>query len=136
MGRKSKELSPNKKEVIVNLKLNGHKISEISRMLSIPEITCRSVIKTYNERKSLKKLVVLDGQEKCLLVVKPDWSAWWKKNVQLKLNWNEFCAHDVYVHNDIERGVRFFFWLVYYVSSFNLQSIFFSVSTMAIALFC
>jgi transposase len=55
MGRKSKELSPNKKEVIVNLKSNGHKISEISRMLSIPEITCRSVIRTYNERKSFEK---------------------------------------------------------------------------------
>ena len=82
MGWKSKELSPDKIEVIVNLKSNGHRISEISRMLSIPESTCRSVIKTYNERKSLKKLVVLDGQEKCLLVVKPDWSAWWKKNVE------------------------------------------------------
>jgi transposase len=42
-----------KKEVIVNLKSNGHKISEISRMLSIPESTCRSVIKTYNERKTI-----------------------------------------------------------------------------------
>ena len=30
--------------------------------------------------KVLKKLFVLDGQEKCLLGVKPDWSAWWKKN--------------------------------------------------------
>ena len=55
MGRKSKELSPDKKEVIVNLKSNGHKIGEISRMLSIPESTCRSVIKTYNERKSFEK---------------------------------------------------------------------------------
>ena len=55
MGRKSKELSPDKKEVIVNLKSNGHKISEMSRMLSIPESTCRPVIKTYNERKSLEK---------------------------------------------------------------------------------
>jgi transposase len=55
MGRKSKELSPDKNKVIVNLKLNGHKISEISRMLSIPKSTCRSVIKTYNERKSYEK---------------------------------------------------------------------------------
>jgi transposase len=55
MGRKSKELSPDKKEVIVNLKSNGHKISEISRILSIPESTCMSVIKTYNERKSFEK---------------------------------------------------------------------------------
>ena len=55
MGRKSKELSPDKKEVIVNLKSNGHKIGEISRMLSIPESTCRSVIKTYNEQKSFEK---------------------------------------------------------------------------------
>ena len=72
MGRKSKELSPDKKEVIVNLKSNGHKISEISRTLSLLESTCRSVIKTYNEWKSLRKLVVLDGQEQCLLGVKPD----------------------------------------------------------------
>jgi transposase len=56
MGRKSKELSPDKKEVIiVNLKSNGHKISEIARMLSIPESTCRSVIKTCSERKSFEK---------------------------------------------------------------------------------
>jgi transposase len=55
MGRKSKELSPDKKEVIVNLQSNGHKISEISRMLSLLESTCRSVIKTYNERKSFEK---------------------------------------------------------------------------------
>ena len=55
MGRKSKELSPDKKEVIVNLKSNGHKISGISRILAIPESTCRSVIKTYNERKSFEK---------------------------------------------------------------------------------
>ena len=48
-------MSPDKKEEIVNLESNGHKISEISRMLSIPESTCRSVIKTYNERKSFKK---------------------------------------------------------------------------------
>ena len=48
-------MSLDKKEVIVNLKSNGHKISEISRMLSIPESTCRSVIKTYNERKSFEK---------------------------------------------------------------------------------
>jgi transposase-like protein len=60
MGRKSKELSPDKKEVIINLKSNGHKISEISRMLSIPESTCRSVIKTYNERKSFEKDYVID----------------------------------------------------------------------------
>ena len=55
MGRKSKELSPDKKEVIVNLQSNGHKISEISRMLSLLESTCRSVIKSYNERKSFEK---------------------------------------------------------------------------------
>ena len=73
MGRKSKELSPDKKEVIVNLKSNGHKISEISRMLSIPESTCRSVIsRLITHGKVLKKVVVLDGQEKCLLGVKPD----------------------------------------------------------------
>ena len=78
MARKSKELSPDKEEVIVNLKSNGHKISEISRMLSIPERICWSgqLSRLITNGKVLKKLVVLDGQEKCLLVVKPDWSAW------------------------------------------------------------
>lgn len=52
MGRKSKELSPDKKEVIVTMKSDGYKISEISRVLSIPESTCRSVVKTFNKRKS------------------------------------------------------------------------------------
>ena len=74
MGRKSKELSPDKEEVIVNLKSNGHKISEISRMLSIPESTCWSgqLSRLITHGKVLKKVVVLDGQEKCLLGVKPD----------------------------------------------------------------
>jgi hypothetical protein len=52
-----------------NFLLMYNKISKISRMLSIPESTCRSVIKTCNERKSLKKLVVLDGQEKCPITI-------------------------------------------------------------------
>lgn len=54
MGRKSKELSPDKKEVIVNLKSDGYRISEISRMLGIPESTCRSILKTYKARKSFE----------------------------------------------------------------------------------
>lgn len=57
MGSRSKELSPppDKKKVIIKLKNEGLRISEISRMLGVPESTCRSVIKTFQERGSLLK---------------------------------------------------------------------------------
>ena len=55
MGRKSKELSPDKKEIIVKLKDDGFKISEISRMLGVPESTCRSILKTFRARGSFLK---------------------------------------------------------------------------------
>ncbi|KAJ8318538.1 hypothetical protein KUTeg_003629 [Tegillarca granosa] len=56
MGCKSKELSPDKKEVILTwMKSDGYKISAISRVLSIPESMCRSVVETLNKRKSPEK---------------------------------------------------------------------------------
>lgn len=50
---RSKELSPDKKEVIIKLKNDGLRVFEISRMLGVPEFTCRSVIKTFQKRGSL-----------------------------------------------------------------------------------
>lgn len=55
MGRKSAETSENTKEVIVKLKTGGYKVSEISRMLQIPESTCRSIFKTFQERGNVLK---------------------------------------------------------------------------------
>jgi transposase len=55
MGRKSKELSPDKKEIIVKLKDYGFKISEISRTLGVPESTCGSILKTFRALGSFLK---------------------------------------------------------------------------------
>jgi hypothetical protein len=46
MGRRSKELSLGIKQLIVDLKENGHKVSEISRILDIPESTFKSTPKS------------------------------------------------------------------------------------------
>lgn len=50
----AKDWSPDKRELIINLKDNGYKISEISRILSIHESTSRSVIKAYKNMRSVK----------------------------------------------------------------------------------
>lgn len=49
IGRKSKELSPNMKEVIIKLILKGMRNSDISRMFEVSKSTCRSVIKVFRK---------------------------------------------------------------------------------------
>lgn len=49
IGRKSKELSPNMKEVIIKLTLKGMRNSDISRMFEVSKSTCRSVIKVFRK---------------------------------------------------------------------------------------
>ena len=55
MGRKSKELSLEIKQLIVDLKENGHKVSDISRILDIPESTCKSILKVFHQRGSVER---------------------------------------------------------------------------------
>lgn len=69
MGRKSKQLSPDRREVIVNLTTDGY---EISRILSEPESTCKSVIKPYKtaHRKDYPRKVSVLGEAGLLRLVK------------------------------------------------------------------
>jgi transposase len=48
MGRKSKELSEDRKQLVVDLKREGHRNCEIVKLLHIPESTIRSIWKKYN----------------------------------------------------------------------------------------
>ena len=52
MGRK--ELSSDIKDLIVSLYQNGHRIIEISRLLTIPNTTTYGVIKRFKERECVK----------------------------------------------------------------------------------
>ena len=47
MGRKSKEISRDIRQVIVDMKLEGHKTCAVQSVLKIPESTIRSVWKKY-----------------------------------------------------------------------------------------
>jgi transposase len=55
MGRRSKELSLDIKQLIVDLKENRHKVSDISRILDIPESTCKSILKVLHQRGSVER---------------------------------------------------------------------------------
>ena len=49
MGRKSKELSADRKQLVVDLKREGHRNCEIVKLLdNIPESAIRSIWKKYN----------------------------------------------------------------------------------------
>lgn len=48
MGRRSKELSHENKQIVVNLKQEECRNSEIMELLHIPESTIRSIWKKYN----------------------------------------------------------------------------------------
>ena len=48
MGRKSKKLSEDRKQLVVDLKREGHINCEIEKLLHIPESTIRSTWKKYN----------------------------------------------------------------------------------------
>ncbi len=54
MARKGKEISFELKQIAVELHQNGHRISEIARLLSIPQSTCSDIIHRFGERGSLE----------------------------------------------------------------------------------
>jgi transposase len=64
MGRKSKELSEDRKQLVVDLKREGHRNCEIVKLLHIPESTIRSIWKKYNSTGMLKTFPELDDQGK------------------------------------------------------------------------
>ena len=64
MGRKSKELSEDRKQLVVDLKREGHRNCEIVKFLHIPESTIRSIWKKYNSTGMLKTFPELDDQGK------------------------------------------------------------------------
>jgi transposase len=64
MGRKSKELSEDRKQLVEDLKREGHRNCEIVKLLHIPESTIRSIWKKYNSTGMLKTFPELDDQGK------------------------------------------------------------------------
>jgi transposase len=60
MGRKSKELSEDRKQLLVDLKGKGHRNCEIVKLLHIPESTIRLIWKKYYSTgnvENIKKVV-------------------------------------------------------------------------------
>ena len=47
MGRKGRELSMDIKKLFVDLYENGHKLSEISKLLLVPYLTISNIVKKY-----------------------------------------------------------------------------------------
>jgi DNA invertase Pin-like site-specific DNA recombinase len=56
MGRKSKELSEDRKQLVVDLKWEGHRNCEIVKLLHIPESTIRSIWKKYNSTDNVENI--------------------------------------------------------------------------------
>ena len=56
MGRKSKELSEDRKQLVVDLKWEGHRNCEIVKLLHIPESTIRSIWKKYNSTGNVENI--------------------------------------------------------------------------------
>ena len=67
MGRKGRELSLDIKKLFMELYENGHKLCEISKLLSVPYITISNIVKKYrntgsveNEKRSGRLKLVSD----------------------------------------------------------------------------
>ena len=56
MGPKSKELSLDRKQIVVDLKREGKRNCEIVELLKIPESTIRSFWKTYQKRGNVENI--------------------------------------------------------------------------------
>ena len=54
MGRKGRELSLDIKKLFVDLSENGHKLSEISKLLSVPYMTISNIVKKYRNTGSVE----------------------------------------------------------------------------------
>ena len=56
IGRKSKELSEDRKQLVVNMKREGYRNCEIVKLLHIPESTIRSIWKKYNSTGNVENI--------------------------------------------------------------------------------
>ena len=54
MGRRGRELSLDIKKLFVDLYENGHKLSEISKLLPVPYMTISNIVKKYRTLVQLK----------------------------------------------------------------------------------
>ena len=54
MGRKGRELSLDIKKLVVELYENSHKVSEISKLLSVPFMTISNTVKKYRNTGSVE----------------------------------------------------------------------------------
>ena len=54
MGRKGRELSLGIKKLFVDLYQNGHKLSEIRKLLSVPYMTISNIVKEYRNNDSVE----------------------------------------------------------------------------------
>ena len=54
MGRKGRELSLDIKKLFVDLSENGHKLSKISKLLSVPYMTISNIVKKYRNTGSVE----------------------------------------------------------------------------------
>ena len=64
MGGKSKELSEDPKQRVVDLKREGHRNCEIMKLLHIPECTIRSIWKKYNSTGKVENIPRVGRQRK------------------------------------------------------------------------
>jgi transposase len=64
MGGKSKELSEDPKQRVVDLKREGHRNCEIKKLLHIPECTIRSIWKKYNSTGKVENIPRVGRQRK------------------------------------------------------------------------
>ena len=54
MGRKGRELSLDIKKLVVDLYEDGHKLREISKLLSVPYMTISNIVKKYRNTGSVE----------------------------------------------------------------------------------
>jgi transposase len=90
MGRKSKELSEDRKQLVVDLKREGHRHCEIVKLLRISESTIRSIWKKYNTTGNVENIsrvgrprkVTRRGEVRLLRTVKKESWQGFKRNYQ------------------------------------------------------
>jgi transposase len=64
MGRKSKKLSEDRKQLVVDLKREGHRNCEIVKLLHIPESIIRSIWKKYNSTGNVENIPIVGRPRK------------------------------------------------------------------------
>ena len=111
MGRKSKELSEDRKQLVVDLKQEGHRNCEIVKLLHIPESTIHSIWKKYNSTGNVENIprvgrprkVTRRSEIRLLRTVKKNRGKIHPKTIQRYLHKNKIFRH-VVSENGGQRG--------------------------------